>query len=839
MSIDDKNKEMFSDIKKAVDLGHTMDPVGQESNLSNETQTLNPKESLQNELLKRLSAEKHRLAAEMEIKFKEASVKRIKEQEQKYKQILADEKTKLAEEKSKYEKALKEKYNRVMKSMLNEREEKIASDYKKTYSNIDSELRAEIEELKEELERQKQAASMQIAEAKIFGKQEQEKASRAFYDNLIQSSRNDIVKQTEEKLQAEFLRNEIELKREHEINLKKHTAKLMNAYEEKLRDALYEQEQSLIRSHNEQTARQSELFTHRIQQEIDAAVASATSKMELEFVKEKQALNAIIENLRPEVEANRVRMRVEVEKEVREEFDIKYAQYKQKVEQAKALELEALLAAERQRIAEAMQEENMVVLRYKEREIREGCTAELQRDIQAKIQQNLQEQEARLRAEHQQQLDALAKKLQNDHALQLQAEVIQERARVGDKATNEKKLLLQQQQANLQEQFASELAHKLAMQAQTLHQQHQQELRNLETQLQMAQNQQGVKQAYEQAVAVTHKPLATFEPNLEDDVMLVPATTTTRIVEVPADTARFEQEKRQALRELEQKLRAEFAQEIRAVKSNLPQVPAGIDPQEHEQALLECEQRLRREFQAILEQQRMQAATNFAKQRDVELRGTIARYKQKILNEMEMARTNDLAAAEEALKAQYEARIHQHAELSRVEVERAKEQLQAEHAERIRAAVALQIEVVEKEQERKFASYAQAQDEKLKMLVEEERKKLGVKFAQDKANLIKDLTAKFTREKHIAMNKYETELREKLYKEMVKQKDFIQSKYTQTQEAALLEQKRRLEAQHKHEIERIKQGFFDPVIESPRRDEMIAERNVEMLADKILAKFQK
>lgn len=822
---------MFSDIKKSVDLGHTMDPIGQESDLSNEKATLDPKESLQQELLKRLSAEKHRLAAEMEIKFKEASIKRIKEQEQKYKQILA-------EEKNKYEKALKEKYNRVIKSMLNEREEKIASDYKQTYSNIDAELRQEIDNLKQQLAQKDQQLTLQVAEARIAGKQEQEKASRAFYDNLIQSSKNDIAKQTEEKLQAEFLRNEIELKREHEINLKKHTAKLMNTYEEKLRDALYEQEQALIRSHNEQTARQSELFTHRIQQEVEAAVAAATSKMELEFVKEKQALNAIIENLRPEVEANRVRMRVEVEKEVREEFEIKYAQYKQKIEQAKTLELEALLAAERQRIAEAMQEENMVVLRYKEREIREGCTAELQKDIQTKIQQNLQEQEARLRAEHQQQLEALTKKLQNDHALQLQAEVIQERARVGDKATNEKKILLQQQQANLQEQFASELAHKLAMQAQNLQQQHQIEIRNLEAQLQMAQNQQGVKHAYEQAVAVTQKPVSPFESTLEDDVMLVPAAAT-RVIEIPADTTRFEQEKQLALRALEQKLRAEFAQEMRAVKANIPQVPAGIDPQEHEQALIECEQRLRREFQAILEQQRMQAATNFAKQRDTELRGTVARYKQKLLNEMEMARTNDLAAAEEALKQQYEARIHQHAELSRVEVERAKEQLQAEHAEKIRAAVALQIEVVEKEQERKFLSYAQAQDEKLKMLVEEERKKLGVKFAQDKANLIKDLTAKFTREKHIAMNKYETELREKLYKEMVKQKDFIQSKYTQTQEAALLEQKRRLEAQHKHEIERIKQGFFDPVLEAPKRDEVLSERNVEILADKILAKFQK
>ena len=72
-------------------------------------------------------------------------------------------------------------------------------------------------------------------------------------------------------------------------------------------------------------------------------------------------------------------------------------------------------------------------------------------------------------------------------------------------------------------------------------------------------------------------------------------------------------------------------------------------------------------------------------------------------------------------------------------------------------------------------------------LLEEERKTINKRFAQDKATLIKDLTDKFNREKHIAMEKYETELRDKLYAEMVKQKDYIQHKFASAQEAALQE----------------------------------------------------
>ncbi len=759
-------------------------------------------------------------------------------QGQKFKELLSKEKELLAQEKLKYEKALKEKYQRVMKTMLQEKEQELAEKIKAQHYANTLELKQQIEQLKQEQARQQQVSVLQISEAKLAAKQEQERASKALYDNVLQSERESIARQTEERLQAEFTRREIELKREHEIALKKHTAKLMQTYEQKLQEAMAAQEQDLTRNQSEQLARQSELFKHRIQQEVDTAVAAATSKLELEFVKERQTLNAKIESLRPEVEANRLRMRVEVEKEIRAEFDLKYAEYKQKLDAAKKQELEALITTETQKLAEAMQEENMVVLKYKEREIRENCQAEYAQQIQATVHQNLQEQEKRLAAEHAAQLEQITRKIKEDYALQVQAEVIQERARITEKSTNDKKILLQQQEANLQEQFASEMAHKLAMQAQTLQQQHQATIHALESKIQELQATQ-VQRA-------TIEPFASSIPDLIETI----APKASKFVQDPElpylepapptqDPAIFAAEKRAALEAQQRSLQAQFAAQLQAERAKWEQERASTATVNLEAELEACEKRLRREFQGILEQQRLIAATNFAKQRDVEIRATVAKYKQKILNELEAARLEDLATAEQALKEQYAARMQQHAELSRVEIERTKEALLAEQHAKIKAAVDLQMEAMRKEQELQFAQYAKQQDQRLAELVEEERKQLQIKFAQDKANLIKEVTAKFTREKHIAMNKYETELRENLYREMVKQKEFIQSKFSHAQEAALQEQKRRLESQHKHEIERIKQGFFDPVNEHSRHDEIIAERNVEQLADRILSKFNK
>lgn len=830
MSIIDNNNDGPAN-ERIVDMGDNIDPIGQVANSGNK---IDPREALQRELLNRLSKEKHTLAAEMEIKFKEASHKLAQNHENKYKELLVKEKQKLLQAKEKYQQALKEKYSRVLKTMLAEKEKEIAVKVKQDNYANEVELRKQIDKLQAELEENKNKSALEVSEAKINAKQEQEKASRALYDNILQANREDIIKQTESKLQTEFLERELTLKREHEIALKKHTAKLIAQYEEKLNDALNDQEQSFIKNNNDQLSQQSELFNHRIQQEVQDAVKSATSKLELEFVKEKQALTSTIENMRPEIEANRMRMRVEIEKELRQEFDQKYAEYKQKVDSAKHQELEMLLASEKQKIAEAMQEENMVVLKYKEREIRENCNEEFEHELQTKIHESLQIQEKRLRAEHEDRLSQEIKRIKKDHELQLQAEVIQERARISEKATNEKKMLLQQQENNMQEKFISEINHKLAMQAQELNHQHQREIANLQAQLQELQSNKVTKQVSicEEPVVVENISLPKPRVSLfaqEEQPSLVPAPKT-------VDPEIFAAEKRFALEEQERRLRLQFAEQLDDERNRWQMEQQNFSEEQKSVQLQECEQRLRREFQSLLEQQRLQAAANFAKQRDVEIRGSIARYKQKLLNEMENLRANDLAAAEEALKEQYATRMQQHAELSKVEVERMKERLQADHSEMIKNAVDLQVEALKKQQDLKFAQYARDQDAKLAVIIEEERKKLNVKFAQDKANLIKELTAKFTREKHIAMNKYETDLREKLYKEMVKQKDFIQNKFTHAQEVALQEQKRRLESQHKHEIERIKQGFFDPV---DSHDTIVVEKSVEQLADRILSKFQK
>ncbi|HSX19494.1 MAG TPA: hypothetical protein VLG38_00020 [Gammaproteobacteria bacterium] len=795
MSSDDKDNKLFDKIKQKVDSGHTLDSAGQEAARATiEQQKVAIKEALERELLKRLSKEKHRLAAELEIQFKEASVQRAAAQEQKFVELLAKERDLLAKEKQQYAKALKEKFTAAMKVTLQEREQQLAEKLEHKHYAADAEARQAIDNLKLQLAQQQQDIALQINQAKIAAKQEQEKASRAVYENLLQASRDDISRQAESKIQAEYLRREIELKRQYEANLQQQTAKIMASYEDKLRTALFEQEQAFFRNNADQLVRQKDQLNQRVQQEVDAAVAAATNKLELEFLKEKQALHAKLERLKPELEAARVRMRAEVEAEVRAEieaavraevetkaraeFEAKLAQYKQKFEMEKQFEIQTQLAAEKQKIADALQEDNNVVLKYKE--------------------------------------------------LQLQAEIAAERVRVTEKANYEKKTLLQQQETMLREQFATDLEHQLAQQEQQLAQQHQLELRSLELKVQDAQH-QALSFANQYPDPVPRpSPKLTLEVNTNDPhLVAAPATTDPEIIAA---------EKRIALQNQERALRAEFDLQLQAAREEWER-ERGVTYVECE--LQAREQTLRKEFQFMLEQQRMQTAANFAKQRDVEITSAIAKHRQKMLNEMQISREQDLVAAEEALKAQYAERIQQQSELARIEVERTKESLIAEQAERIRMAVDMQLDAVRKEQELKFAKYAEAKDQEMQELLDEERQKLHIKFAQDKANLIKELTAKFTREKHISMNQYETELREKLYSEMVKQKDFIQTKFTQAQESALQEQKRRLEAQHKHEIERIKQGFFDPSVEDGKHDAVFAERNVEQLANRILAKFQK
>lgn len=727
---------------------------------------------MEHELVKRLSKEKHRLAAELEIKYEEASIKHLKAQEKKLKQLFE-------QEKQRYQAALKEKYSNIVNNMLHEKEHKIAEQYKNEYNLLHAKLNKQVKLLQQQLAQQEQNINITIHEAEINAKQEQKQACRVMYDKMLQEAYADAMWQAEQKQEAGFLKHEIELKHEYELNLKKHTSKIISEYEDKLRNALFKKEQELTLMHNEQAAKQSELFNERIKQEVNCATNEIISNLQNEFDQEKQNLNAIIESMQPEVEANKIRLRTEVEQELRSEFTAKHEQYKDELEKNKHIELEELMATEKHKLAEIMQEENIVVLKYKEREIRENLAVEYEQNWQTKLQQALQEQEQKIRIELNEQLEQTISTLKAEHAAQLEAELLKERARIAENDTSETMLLLQQQKVTMEEIFKQELALKLEAETQRLNEQYQEKIQILNIKLQQANN----------------LPPIDIENSIQN-----------------------------ALDEQEQRLYKQFAQRLSTANN---QAQYNIHAIDYQQELIAREKKLRREFQAILEEQRRKKAINFARQRDKEIHEALETYKK-----------NEIMEIEKSLQEEYSTRLQKHAELMRIETERMKDSLKAAQSAKIQSAVDQQLEAIHKAQEIKFTNFVNEQEEKLELLVEEQRKKINIKFAQDKALLIKDLTDRFTREKHISMDKHETELREKLHKEMVKQKEFIQTKFTQVQETALQEQKRQLEAKHKHEIERIKQGYFDPAAESNYDDNTIGH-NVEQLAEKILSKFQR
>jgi hypothetical protein len=269
---------------------------------------------------------------------------------------------------------------------------------------------------------------------------------------------------------------------------------------------------------------------------------------------------------------------------------------------------------------------------------------------------------------------------------------------------------------------------------------------------------------------------------------------------------------------------------------------------EHEKAaaLFKCEQQLRREFQELLVQQRKQEVTLITQQKDQELNHALTEYKKQIMQELQQQNRGELNSAEAELHAEYESKLQQHMEIIRVDLEQEKSKLQIEFAAKFKEALDNRQATIQLEYDRKLVQIEENQEQRLEIHLEQERKKINLKFAQDKAKLVQEISARFMQEKQEAMEKYENELRDTLYKEMVKQKEYIQSKFSAAQDAALLEQKRRLEAQHKHEIERIKSGYFSNakaeltqnVLSNRPRPAPVVERGVEQLAERILAKFQ-
>lgn len=876
-----------------------------------------------------INAVKEVIAKELEAKYKQASLKRIKEEEQKFTEQFESFK-------AEYHKELKAKYSKVAQSVLQKREKELVAKYqiqKETeqklqqhISKLQDELNKRFEsqhvnehqlhnqvlELQQEIDRLQQEMQLSIGEAKINARQEQEKASKALYEDLMQANRTEAIRQIEQKFQTQYLNIEADLKRQHSEHIKQQSQLLLQDYETKLSTALIEQEYEINQKHTEQMAKQSELFDLRIKQEIDDAVALISQNLHAEFTQERTQLQTVIDSLRPEVAANRNRLRAEVEEEIRIEFSYKFEQLKLEMQQVKDEQLEALLTAEKQKLSETLQEENLIVLKYKEMEIREVCDAQLLQTTvdlkqqhaqqqQKAIDEALQQQEQVLRLEQQQLLkqseEASALKIieqQNlvaqaeqqylqqlqeqqqiikqteqqfmtqlfeqqqqlqhkyeqqleqvnaDHAQRLQLAVMQERIRTSQQNTTEKKVLLNQQQNSLQQQFEQEknviltqqqiqLSAQFELEKQQWLQkisQHQIDLQQLEHKLN-SEYQQGLQAKINQAVM-------TKELELQEQfaIQLREAKQSVSVVTLPSKD--HELEMRMALQQQETTLRIQFATQLEQMRAELQQQLGGQQSTSKEQ-LMQHEKILRKEFQALLVAQRKQAAANYEKQLDNEIRNALKEYKQQITAELNTIRINDIAASEQALREKFEARLKQQSEIARSELERIKDHLQNEQQEQIDSAVATKTENLAQQYEQQLVKYNLEQENRIVALIEDERKKINIRFAQDKAALIKDLTARFTREKQIEMHKYETELRDKLYKEMVKQKDYIQQKFASTQESALNEQKRRIEAQHKQEIERIKQGYFEPNLERTQHEHIIADRGVEQLADKILAKFQ-
>lgn len=714
----------------------------------------------EHELIQYLSKEKHRLAAELEIKYEEASLKRIRSQEQKLKQLFI-------QEKQNYQTTLKAKYSNMLKSMLHDKEQEIATKYSHEYSAVHAKLHKQIKQLKQAMAQQQQNINIQIREAQITAKQEQKQNSRSMYERMLKAAQADIALQEEQKQEAALLQKEQDLRNEYEISLKQSIDNITAEYTDKLQKEISAKEQMLTQMHNEELAKQSDLFAERIKQEVNNATTELTRKLQAEFAQERADLNTTIESMRPEYESNKIRIRAEIEQEIRTELTQINANYQAELEKAKHAEVAELLNAEKDKLTQLMQEENMVILKYKEREMREKHIAEHEEEWQTKLRSALQEQEQIVRAELHAEFNSTISELQSTQASKIE-ELLQENA------------LLSTENAALQANAKKELADAVALETQKLDKIHQAEIQALEAQLQQANN------------------LASLDASNLQEV----------------------------LAEQEQRLHA---------YNNQQHAKSAIA---HKQEIIAYEQKLRREFQTMLDEQRRQAAINFAKQRDKEVQEALTIYQEKLTTETKKYLEDETAEIEKALKAEYSARLKKHYELVQIETDRMKESLKAEQNDKIQNAVNQQLEVINKAQELKLATFANEQDEKLKLLVEDERKKINIKFAQDKANLIKDLTDRFTKEKHIAISQHENELREKLHKEMVKQKDFIQAKFTQVQETALQEQKRRLEAKHKHEIDRIKQGYFDPKAES-NYDDVTIGHNVEKLAEKILSKFQK
>jgi hypothetical protein len=613
--------------------------------------------------------------------------------------------------------------------------------------------------------------------------EELEQQKLAFYSEL---------KSTKEQYERLLENAELRNQQEYTSKLHKEAATLAADYEFKLNKNLLAKEQELKIKYAEDLEQQKLLIQQVQQRQNEAYIAELDAQFTTRFMlKEKeveiarnkiQELTAELENLSQQMKQAVDRMRTQVEAELGAEYEAKAQRKFLDYAQEKDAQVQKSVEEQKQIILQKVEEEKVIVLKYKETELREQNEA-----LIAKIKtENDAENQRILKAA----LSVQEQQLQQEHSKLTQEFFVKRQELQAQLDTKIQEAVLQER-ANLTQQHNNEKKMLLQQQQKVLLEQYKSDL---EAKL-AAQEKKILDSNF-----VPESLVADFEQKL--------AKKQQEITEV------LNREKDLALSRQEKTLRDCFAVELKThlhkAKSEWEYTTAREYKNKEQGLLSEHEKKIREEFQQILQEQRKQDAAQFTMQKEQFLREAIARYEAESLQQLE-------------------------------------DQLKEQNANKLQEAVDKRVALLEQEYERKLANLDAKQKEKYEQRIDQERKQLNLKYTKDKAALQQDLAAKFEQEKQQAVAEFETELRDSLYREMVKQKDHMQAKYASSQELALQELRRRLEAQHKQEIERIKQGYFSTkhpaefsktVVNTARTQVPAAERGVEQLAERILAKFQ-
>ena len=792
------NNGLFNKVKKTMAKNQAKSSlVGQ--NLATKFAPLEPpiaRRNLSQDFAQQFAVKEQILNSAIDLELRQTSIDSLREHEQRLKQLFDMEKEKYEKNSAAELKHSTEHYERLIAEREREAKQEISKliaeyEFKLKKVNLLKEQEFQ-EQLQQELIKQqniikeKQQAMIDAAVAgntyKLRSELDAERMAleQQAHDLLLAQDQVAKFKTELEQSQTDMHAHIMQIKQQAENKLNIEYSAKLEEQKSQCEAIIAQFKTDLLRAEQTKTQYESrfEARLALLQQEHAQTVAQLNSAHEAKH-------EAKLEEFKAQQEIAVAQHNAKLE-EFKVQQEIALAQHKAELTQLSDQALQEKIVEETQRILAATEQEKLIVIKYKEKELRDDLAAELVKAKEQLIQDNAEILSKALEEQQREVDESLAD--------QIQEAVVQERALQAQKYAAEKKLLLQQQQnilleqynidlksklnsltqelqaAHKEEQTALKLAHqaaqtelKLAHKAaqtelQAAHKAEQQELRRtLEHEYQQKLNQFTVgplRDAEVLAAAKEQELRAVLELELADKLQQV--------------TNKFAQEKQQELLKQENILRDNFDTELdrclREARAEWQQAQAQALQFQSQAVHVQLEQQIRKEFQEILAEQRTQDLELLQKQKEQEVHAAIEAYKSR--------------AAQEFLQ---------------------------------------------------------------------ERKKLNLKLNQEKAIMHKKLSNQFEEEKQEAIAQFEVELRDTLYKEMVRQKDYVQSKFAKNQEAALQEQKRRLEAEHKQEVERIKQGYFTvkdhnefatAMVNNRIRHNPTAERGIEHLADRILAKFQ-